>query len=209
MDIDKKTNWEKCKTNVFWGEIAPCDHVVQIYEHDDAFLDTLADFVSDGFYSNDCTIVIGSRAHLDALELRLRSSPFDLHSLISNESYIPLDAQESLSKFMVNEWPDETLFTSFVSDLVLKAKKNGRQVRAFGEMVAILWEQGHTGATVQLEHLWNKFCSSEAFCLFCAYPKIGFTQDANSSLLDICAAHSKIIAGSRNSTYEIKYKAVS
>jgi hypothetical protein len=208
MDTAKKTDWEKCKTNVFWGEIAPCDHVVQIYEDDEAFLETLADFVSDGFYSNDCTIVIATRKHLDALESHLRSSPFNLDSLIADESYIPLDAKESLAKFMIDGWPNETLFTEFVSKLVLKAKNNGRQVRAFGEMVAILWEQGHAGATVQLEHLWNKFCSNEAFCLFCAYPKIGFTQDANTSLRDICAAHSKIIAGKKNSNYEIKYKAV-
>src|SRR5688500_19228341 len=55
-----------------------------------------------------------------------------------------------------------------------------RSVRAFGEMVAVLWANGHNGATVRLEHLWHAFCQSEAFSLFCAYPKTGFTQDAST-----------------------------
>jgi hypothetical protein len=208
MTTKKNTDWHQCKTNVFWGEIAPCDHVVQIYEDNESFLDTLTEFISDGIYSNDCTIVIATASHLNSLEERLKAVPFDLKTLASEDRYIPIDAKEALSQFMVNDWPDETLFADLVTKIVLRAKKNGCQVRAFGEMVAMLWEQGHTGATVQLEHLWNKFCSSEAFCLFCAYPKIGFTQDANASMLNICAAHSKVIAGSKSSANEVLYRSV-
>jgi hypothetical protein len=64
------------------------------------------------------------------------------------------------------------------------------------------------GATVRLEQLWNKFCSNEAFCLFCAYPENGFTQDASESLIHICSAHSKMITGSPKSKKEVLYKNV-
>ena len=40
--------WNKASQRVFWGEIAPCGHVVQFYDNDDAFLDLLHDFVHDG-----------------------------------------------------------------------------------------------------------------------------------------------------------------
>ena len=109
---------------------------------------------------------------------------------------------------MVNDWPDENLFNQMVSEVITKAKIRGRQVRAFGEMVAILWAQGKVGATVRLEHLWNKFCENEAFCLFCAYPKSGFTQDASESVMHICGAHSKMIAGVGKGMTDIFYKAV-
>ena len=33
--------WQRSKQSVFWGEIAPCDHVVQIYEDNGSFLDML------------------------------------------------------------------------------------------------------------------------------------------------------------------------
>jgi hypothetical protein len=108
--------------------------------------------------------------------------------------YFPFDAKDSLATFMVDGWPDEQLFKKFVNSSLRWARgKNDRRVRAFGEMVALLWAQGHSGATVRLEHLWQQFCNSEAFSLFCAYPKAGFTKDADTSIREICAAHSKIV----------------
>ena len=200
--------WNQTSTKVFWGEIAPCDHVVQIYENDEVFLDLLNGFVTGGFTAGDCVIVIATGAHLQSLNERLTQSGYDVSKLMAYDHFIPLDAQETLSKFMINDWPDENLFNRVVSDLILRAKGNRQQVRAFGEMVAILWAKGQVGATVRLEHLWNKFCENEAFCLFCAYPQSGFTQEASESVMHICGAHSKMIAGYGTGKAEIFYKEV-
>jgi hypothetical protein len=45
---------------------------------------------------------------------------------------------------------------------------------------------------LQLERLWNRFCSRQALALFCAYPRIGATRDLTEALTDVCAAHSKV-----------------
>lgn len=205
----KLTDWKKTPGNVFWAEIAPCDHVVQIYESDDMFLDTLFYFIEGGINSDECVIVIATAPHLASLNTRLEQHGYDVSDITNRNLYIPLDAELTLSKFMVNDWPDETLFMDLVSDLINIAKKENRQVRAFGEMVAVLWAKGQVGATVRLEHLWNKFCETEAFCLFCAYPQSGFTQDASDSLLHICSAHSKMVAtGKERGMNDIYYKPV-
>jgi hypothetical protein len=107
---------------------------------------------------------------------------------------------------MVGGWPDENLFNNTVSEIIFKAGCRNRRVRAFGEMVALLWAQGHNGATVQLEHLWNKFCQKQSFSLFCAYPKSGFTKNINDSITEICGCHSKMIDGSKKSMTEVLYK---
>jgi hypothetical protein len=109
---------------------------------------------------------------------------------------------------MVNDWPDEALFMQTVSALLEKGTSKGRRIRAFGEMVAILWSQGLNGATVRLEHLWNQFCEKNKFCLFCAYPKIGFTQDITESITTICGCHTKMIHGEKELLSEVKYKAI-
>jgi len=106
----------------------------------------------------------------------------------------------------VNEWPDEKLFNEYVTKLITRAQKNNRKVRAFGEMVAILWEKGYSGATVQLEKLWNQLHQKDTFTLFCAYPRIGFTQDANDSIDTICSSHTKIIDGCSKPSTEVYYK---
>jgi hypothetical protein len=152
--------------------------------------------------------MIATEKHLSALEERLSSYGIHVDSLISNDQYIPLFAEEALEEFMVNGWPDEKKFNKFVSLLLKRARKHNRPVRAFGEMVAVLWAEGNSGATVQLEHLWERFCESENFCLFCAYPKTGATQDILESLHNICCSHTKMITTLEKPMTELYYRNV-
>ena len=181
------------RSGVFWGEIAPTEHVCQIYGDDTIFMDALEGFIGAGLRAGDSVIVMATAGHLHALEQRLRGDWLDLDRARWENRYIALLAQETLDKFMVNGWPDEPLFKTTIMDLIIRARGNGRKVRAFSEMVAVLWAEGNAGATVRLEHLWNKIQADEQFPLFCAYPRAGFTQDAAVSMQTICDTHSKII----------------
>ena len=177
--------------DIFWGEISPCEHMVQIYEEDDVFLDSVEGFVAGGLRAGDGVVVIATDAHLAPLEERLTAAGFDLDSARAVDQYIALNAEKVLGRFMVSGWPDEELFEATITELLTRAGGDGRRVRAFGEMVAVLWSRGHNSATLRLEHLWHKLCRSKAFSLFCAYPKCGFTKDADESIREICAAHSR------------------
>ena len=204
--IREDTDWGKSNIQVFWGEIAPCDHMVQFYDNDKVFLNTLEGFAGDGFIRGDSVIVIATPEHLDDLNKRLKSQDFDIASLKSKDQYITLDAHESASQIMVNGWPDENKFTEFVTALMNRAQKHGGKVRVFGEIVAVLWDQGHCGATVQLEKLWHRIQPEKGFSLYCAYPKSGFTQDCTDSIENICLSHSKLIDGVARPSTEIYYK---
>lgn len=202
-------DWQHTSIKNFWGELAPYEHVVQVYENDQAFLDLLFAFVNGGIDAGDCTIVIATPEHLRFLDTKLKSTGLDPADLVRKNLFIPLDADASLSNFMVNDWPDENLFTAFVNTVISKAKLSNQKIRAFGEMVALLWAKGQKDATVRLEYLWNKFCDNRALSLFCAYPQSGFPQDATESINHICGAHSKLISGIVQSKTELFYKAVS
>lgn len=180
--------------SIFWAEMAPCEHLLQVYEEDEAFLESLREFVLAGLRSNESVVIIATPQHVTALERLLWTEDFNLIATArSRDQYITLDADETLAKFMRNDWPDERLFREEISGVLWRARSQGRRVRAFGEMVALLWARGLSGATVRLEHLWNYFCEKEKLPLFCAYPKSGFTQDSGASMRDICAAHTKCI----------------
>lgn len=177
------------EANVFWGELAACDHFVQIYETDTAFLDTLEGFISGGLASGEAAIVIATREHLAALDDRMRARGIDVGAALLQKRYFPLDARATLARFMVDGWPDEERFREVVTSILQRASEGGRRVRAFGEMVAVLWAEGHHGAVVRLEHLWTQLCTDRSFALFCAYPKAGFTSDALQSIRNVCALH--------------------
>jgi hypothetical protein len=181
-------------TDVFWGEMAPCEHLVQIYEDDALFLDTLEGFVADGLLAGEGVVVSASSPHLSALNRGLVKRDPRLARAIQGEQYLSLDAEAMLSLFMVNGWPDDELFNNFVTGILQRASAGGRRVRAFGEMVALLWAQGNCGATVRLEHLWHQLCEEQEFMLFCAYAKTGFTRETQDSIQEISDAHSRVIA---------------
>lgn len=189
--IQTSVDGHKHPPKVFWGELAPCEHFVQIYTDTEAFLDTLADFAGEGLQAGEGIIIIATTPHLLALHHRLTLRGFNLESAQARHQYLTLEAQQALKQFMVAGWPDEHRFERFISELVQQARATGRRVRAFGEMVAVLWASGRSGATLQLERLWQQFCEKENLSIFCAYPRSGFTQDMEASLQEICAAHSK------------------
>jgi hypothetical protein len=178
--------------DVFWGEMAACDHCVQIYEDDSVFLDALEGFVAGGIRQGDAIILIATPNHLAGLVQRLDANGFDVKAATARGQFIARDAQATLDRFMVNGWPDEDLFGATVTGLLTQARLNNRKIRAFGEMVALMWAKGQCGATVRLEHLWTQLCREQEFSLFCAYPRTGFTQDAAAALDEICAVHSRL-----------------
>jgi hypothetical protein len=178
---------------VFWGELAPCEHVAQFYSGEEVLLDSLTSFVGGGLTAGESVILIATPGHLESLKQRLAAAGVDVEGAIERGHYIALDAENTLASFMVGDWPDKELFGKLVDRLIRRASLNDRRVRAFGEMVALLWARGQVAATVRLEYLWHQFCKSHEFALFCAYPRAGFTKTPKESLAEICAAHSKVI----------------
>ena len=178
----------------FWAELKPCDHVVQMYEAEGDFLDSLESFVHDGLRSGESIVLIAFEDHLKSLEERLATRGVDLDSARKHDRYIEVDAEETLAKFMVNGWPDEERFKEVVNALLARASANGAKVRAFGEMVAILWSKKLYAATVRLEHLWHRYCADEGFSLLCAYPVSGPTSSTARSMREICELHSHVVS---------------
>jgi hypothetical protein len=183
---------QRKNVDVFWAELAACDHCVQIYDDDTAFLNALEAFVESGLRQHEAIILITTAAHLQLLQDRLVRGGYDLRAAIARNQFVAVDAHEALASFMRNGWPNEELFNTMVSTLLKRVRPHYGKVRAFGEMVALMWANGDCGATIHLEHLWARLCKSEEFSLFCAYPRAGFTQNAEQSMMDVHLAHSVV-----------------
>jgi hypothetical protein len=87
------------KPPVFWGEIAPCEHIAQFYEHDGVLLDSLVRFVDRGLLRGEGVIVIATREHLRALEESLGAFMFGMATNRLTDTL-----QLKLTKRSTNSW---------------------------------------------------------------------------------------------------------
>jgi hypothetical protein len=178
----------------FWSELAPREHSVQIYRDDASFMDALEGYVSTGLRKREAVIITSTAGHLHDLEKRLRANWLDVDRARWENRYTALLASETLALFMRDGMPDEALFRGSMAPLLARSRAGGGgKVRAFGEMVAILWSEGKRSAALALEALWSKLQAAEEFPLFCAYPHSVFAGD--SAIQGVCAAHTRIIPG--------------
>ena len=192
--MNSSGTWQLSKTSNFWDQIAEREHILHIYKDDDNFLDMLAGFVGGGINAGDCVMVIATPAHLQKLEKRLRDHVVGVEVLRSGELYIPVDAEELVSRIMVDGWPDSRIFLDILTSYVLRAEQLGRKVRAFGEVVALLCADGNVEAAIHIEELWNEFMDKHPLSLFCAYPESGLHNNEGNAFNHICSTHSRILS---------------
>jgi anti-sigma regulatory factor (Ser/Thr protein kinase) len=168
------------------------EHAVHYYEDDDAFVAFVSEYLAAGVAAGEHVIAIASAAHLPALE-RLVGAQLHASSARSHGRLVLLDARKTLELFMVDGSPDPFRFRSHVGRLITEAAKGGSPVRAFGEMVALLWDDGNMIGAIELESLWNDLLEHERFTLLCCYPT---TTLSGVSLLDVqavCDLHSAVL----------------
>jgi signal transduction histidine kinase len=165
-------------------------HLVQYYEKEAFLYDRVTDFISDGLRGSDAAVLIATRAHRDGVESRLFRKGVDLAQLTAHGRYHALDAQDTLSRFMVDGTPDPDRFADTVGPVLRTARSGDRRVLAFGEMVALLWAEGNREAAIRLEELWNDLARRETFALLCAYPMSHFDEaEYAKPFAEINAAH--------------------
>ncbi len=170
-----------------------CGHVVKIYDDDRDLVRGVSEFVAEGIVADDAVIVVATPVHRDAFRQALAGSGADLAAATAEGRYLAIDAAELLAQFMVEGVPDRTRFLDVVGRLI--ERSGTRRVRIFGEMVAVLWDEGNVTAAIALEGLWNDLAARRNFSLYCAYAIAAFDSGADlASVRDVCDHHSDIVA---------------
>src|ERR1051325_2609360 len=165
----------------------PFEHAVQFYEKDDYLCARVAHFIADGLGAGEPALVIATGGHRDAVASHLSGRGCDL------ERVTFLDARETLELFMSGEIPDEQRFHALVGGAITQ-RGNGGRIRAYGEMVDLLWRDGNPGGAIRLEELWNGLAGRHDFSLLCAYPMGNFYQESDTNgFLAVCRTHTHVV----------------
>lgn len=170
-----------------------CAHGVVLYESDAELVGEVAKHISEALVHGDRAMVIATAQHRVALlerlapELRVLAEQCGLLNI--------MDAQETLALIMRDGVPDAGLFDLHVGAVVRAGLKDQPGLRAYGEMVALLWRDGNVIGALQLEDLWNDLQRECSFSLLCAYPLADAVGTSSAGLAQICLTHSAVQIG--------------
>ena len=175
-------------------ETAPAaGHAVQVYDDVSELARSFAAFVAAGFRDGDPAIAIATADHREAFAGELVQRGWDPAELERKGLLASADAEELLDRFMDGETPSAERFEHVVGGLVdeVSARHPGRTIRAFGEMVDVLWRRGQQEAATALEELWNELARTRSFALLCGYHLDIFEPDVQRDALpEVFRTHS-------------------
>ena len=180
-----------------WQELLarPLDgnHIAQIYRDEDFLIDALSHFVATGLAQGDGVVVIATPEHWDACVVCFETRDLLLQDAALRGQLLVLDAGKTLPTLMVDGMPDWKRFQDAVGTVINRTRRQYAKIRAFDEMVDILWQRGARPAAIRLEQLWNHLVKVQDLALCCAYRIDNLDDEAYGALEHVCAMHSHLI----------------
>lgn len=184
-----------------WGKLLEKphsrDHFVQLYDGDEASLsENVSRYLWEGLRRGEGALLVASREHQMLFSRCLHRFGADLATLLETRQLVCWDAQQTLSRFMSDGQPAWRLFEKVICAAIRKVRPaNGVEgLRAYGEMVGILWKSRQFAAAMRLEQLWNKLLEQSSFSLYCSYGIDVFGEECElANFENVLCAHTHLI----------------
>jgi signal transduction histidine kinase len=210
--MSNATRFSQASDNVdsFLSAPEAASHAVHFYEADGVLLDAVAKFLAPALDGGEGVLLVATKGHADALVALLE--PHGACDAIAQGRLRILDARETLARFMVDEMPDAERFFGVIEEAVgsLRSVRHAARVRAFGEMVDLLWRDGNSRAAIRLEELWNEVRPRHAIALLCACVMGNFYREGDAArFLEVCEKHSHVLPRERTLRSEDRASEVS
>jgi MEDS: MEthanogen/methylotroph, DcmR Sensory domain len=173
------------------------EHFVLLYGQDDRLLTLkVSRYMAEGLRRGDGLLVIALPEHRSSIEAELRAESAYSKAILEGR-LVYLDAAATLDRFMVDGEPDAPRFEAVIGQALRAVRSRAVQggVRAYGEMVGILWQAGQKEAAIRLEELWNQLLRKSDATLFCGYPIDVLGPDFHHSSVDpLLCAHTHLLS---------------
>ena len=166
-------------------------HRVEFYETDATLVVSVVDFLRPAL-AGGTVIVVATDEHRHAIGVGLMPVSDTVAVPDARVNIIAIDAQQLLDRFMVDGVPDPASFRRELDAMLDGVPATDGPVLIYGEMVAVLWEQGNVAAAIALEDLWNELATSHSFSLLCGYPSAFFPADQAAEFHSVCTRHTEV-----------------
>ena len=169
-------------------------HAVRFYDNEAALCRIVAAFLREGLALGQPGLLIATAEHSRGIIAELRAREVDVNAMLASNELVVLDAAVALARFMVDGAPDTGKYKEFAMEAFerIRRGRSGVTLRAYGEMVDLLWKAGCDVAAIQIEMLWNRLARTHEFSLLCGYAMGSFYKDAG--VVDVCRQHTHIVS---------------
>ncbi|HUQ07271.1 MAG TPA: GAF domain-containing protein [Kofleriaceae bacterium] len=165
-------------------------HAVRFYEDEDSIASIIADFIAEGLAAREGVLVVVTAAHRAQAATLLAQRGVAIDEALVAGSLLLLDADETLARILDGRAPSWERFHVVVNGALdaVAGRDAIRPIRAYGEMVDLMWRAGNSEGAIQLEEMWNSLQRERTFSLLCAYVMDNFYGE-RAGLRDVCATH--------------------
>ena len=167
------------------ADAAPGDHIVQLYQDQEFLNRAVCRYARAGLANGQGVMLFPTLSHWKAFRPGLEAGGVDVHAAQESGQLTVVDADEVLPRFMRGAMPDPPTFEGAFGDIVGQARAGGsyRKLRAWGEMVNILWERGDIAASMNLEDLFDQLNKTIDIVMFCSFQMDNFNGDVHEHML--------------------------
>lgn len=173
--------------------LTPLTHICEFYPTAADRIRSVCQFIVPGLIQGEAAVVIATFENLEMLKSSLILYAIDLNDVIESGQLILLDAHKTLEKFIRNDFIDYFLFFNLVNDLLGNVQENFSKIRAYGEMVDILYKTRNINLTLELESLWSEVSLQYKFSLLCGYTADNF-RGHHYHIKQICTSHTHLVS---------------
>jgi DcmR-like sensory protein len=174
----------------------PCegDHFVQVYQDEVFLCEAVAEYLGTGLRRGEGLIIIATASHRAAFTQQMEDDGVPASEAIRSGQLVLLDADETLARFTPGGMPDWQTFHALIGGVIARVRLDYPSVRAYGEMVDVLWQRGEREAAMRLEEFWNDLAKLQTFSLLCAYYMDNLDALAYTGPLEcVCKVHTHLI----------------
>jgi hypothetical protein len=181
------------------GRAGAQTHLLQLYNEDIGVLArNAAAYVCEGLKLGEPALLVAMPAHLEAFWREFERNGVSADDAERTGKLVTLDASETLSRIVRYGRPDRNRFRQVIGVLAdrIRRQTGASRIRAYGEMVGLLWNAGQSAAALRLEELWNEWLAGAGASLFCAYQIDVFGHEFQAAVAGpIIDAHTHLLTG--------------
>lgn len=170
------------------------DHLVAFYEHEDFLTALVVDFLEPVLSGDTTGLVLATRAHTRTFRAGLADHQQPgLTAALETGRLVVRDARVAQDQLRKTGPCTIDTFNTVLGDDIEQLAGTGRPLRIYGEVVALMWQEGDLAGALALEDAWDRFATMHAFDLLCAYPMRDFASpESVQAFLHVCQRHTAV-----------------